>query len=372
MGAERGEHAQCGEHDAGDGEPELDGVDPGRLAEAVDDRHQDDEADVEEDRNRQHERGCGQRRRDALRSEQRGEAALGDGERDVVDRGGLGSGVALGDAREGDLGHGSVPEEFLESEDAFDDEGSGQGDGDQHGGHGRDRGIEVVLHVAHDRERQGRGAAVDQEDRHGGVVEGDDEAEGIAAGLATDPAIAAQPDFWACDLGGGSLELIAVEGRKVSAKTSLPLGAIRLTESYINNSGECVSANEIEAIDHYVQDTLFASEFPFPSEVDTLVATGGAFVSIRSILADREDASFEKRSLLFHEEIKSLLYEIAELTLRERIESLHPLSPNRADVMPAALACIVSLLNHVGARAVRNSLHNLRYGEAARMLGIVG
>ncbi len=204
------------------------------------------------------------------------------------------------------------------------------------------------------------------------VLSGDDEAEGIAAGLATDPGIAVQPDFLACDLGGGSLELIAVEDRKVSAKTSLPLGAIRLTESYINNSGECVSANEIEAIDHYVQDTLFASEFPFPSEVDTLVATGGAFVAIRSILADRENASFEKRSLLFHEEIKSLLYEIAELTLRERIERLHRLSPNRADVMPAALACIVSLLSHVGARTVRNSLHNLRYGEAARMLGIVG
>lgn len=64
-----------GEHDAAHGEAELHRVDAGRLAEAVDDRHEDDEPDVEEDGDREHKRSCGERTGDTLRSEQLREAA---------------------------------------------------------------------------------------------------------------------------------------------------------------------------------------------------------------------------------------------------------------------------------------------------------
>lgn len=99
--------------------------------------------------------------------------------------------------------------------------------------------------------------------------------------------------------------------------------------------------------------------------------TGGSFVTVRAILAERDGIPFCDRSLLSQPEIAELLVEITQLTLPQRIERFPALPPNRADVMPAALACILALLDYLSANKVRNSLHNLRYGEAARLLRIV-
>ena len=55
-----------------------------------------------------------------------------------------------------------------------------------------------------------------------------------------------------------------------------------------------------------------------------------------------------------------------------RLERFPALPPNRADVMPAALACGVALMDHAGTTEVRNSLHNLRCGIAAELLAESG
>ena len=202
------------------------------------------------------------------------------------------------------------------------------------------------------------------------ILSGEEEAAGIAAGLATDPVLTGKPDFLACDLGGGSLELILVEDRAVRAKTSLPLGAIRLAEQFISETTNIVPAEELRAICPHVREILATSGFPFPSIGNDLVVMGGSFVVIRAIMAERDGMPFRERSLVSQQEIAGLLAEISQLTLPQRIERFPPLSPNRADVMPAALACILALLDYLSANKVRNSLHNLRYGEAARLLRI--
>ncbi|MFP6887931.1 MAG: phosphatase [Opitutales bacterium] len=203
------------------------------------------------------------------------------------------------------------------------------------------------------------------------ILSGEEEASGIAAGLATDPALAGKPDFLACDLGGGSLELILVEDRTVHAKTSLPLGAIRLAERFISEVKSSVPSEEIDAIELHIRETMVASNFPFPSIVNDLVVTGGSFVAVRAILAERDGIPFCDKSLVSQPEIAELLIGITQLTLPQRIERFPALPPNRADVMPAAMACILALLDYLDANKVYNSLHNLRYGEAVRLLGIV-
>ncbi len=200
------------------------------------------------------------------------------------------------------------------------------------------------------------------------ILSGGEEASGIAAGLITDPALASHHDFLACDLGGGSMELILVSARSARAKVSLPLGAVRLTERFIAEPQKLVSERETEAISEHVQTTLAASEFPFPEASHLLVATGGAFATARAVLADREGIPFEKRSLLSRQDLTQLLQEISSLSLDGRLDRFPSLPPNRADVMPAALACIVATLDHAHASEVRNSLRNLRYGIAAELL----
>lgn len=200
------------------------------------------------------------------------------------------------------------------------------------------------------------------------ILSGEEEADGIAAGLATDEEIARRDSFLACDLGGGSLELIRVEGHSVQAVQSLPLGAVRLTERFLADPSALVSDEELERISTHVREVLATSGFPMRAPDAELVATGGAFVSARAVLAEREGAPFEERASLSKQDLAGLLAETRTLSAKERIERFPALPPNRADVTPAALACILALMETAGAETTFNSLRNLRYGIAAGML----
>ena len=201
------------------------------------------------------------------------------------------------------------------------------------------------------------------------ILSGTKEASYIAAGILTDPDLNGHTDFLACDLGGGSLELIWVESRQTKGKTSLPLGAVRLTERFVTDPREPISASETIAMTKYVQDTLTEAKFPFPETPPSVIATGGAFVTARTVLAEEEGINFADRSFLHANELTKLLTECAALPIAERLARFPGLTSTRADVMPAALACIIALLQHVGVEVVRNSLRNLRYGIASELLG---
>ena len=64
-------------------------------------------------------------------------------------------------------------------------------------------------------------------------------------------------------------------------------------------------------------------------------------------------------------DLAELLEEIAPLdaTARARIPNL---TPERTDIMPAALTTILVLLDLAGADCVLHSFNNLRYGVASR------
>ncbi|MFP6900363.1 MAG: phosphatase [Opitutales bacterium] len=200
------------------------------------------------------------------------------------------------------------------------------------------------------------------------VLSGDEEAFGIATGLVTDPVLGDQQDFLACDLGGGSLELILVEKRSPKAAVSLSLGAILLTERFIASPKAPVPASETQAISRHVIQTLAESKFPFPETPPILMITGGSFFTARVILAEREGIPFEKRFKLNKTDFSMLLEETVSLSLEERYQRFPGLPPNRADVMAAAFTCIIALFDHLKIVEGINCLRNLRYGIAIELL----
>ena len=64
-------------------------------------------------------------------------------------------------------------------------------------------------------------------------------------------------------------------------------------------------------------------------------------------------------------ELAALLDEIAPLDAAARAK-IPNLTPERADIMPAALTTILVLLDLAGTDRVLHSFHNLRYGVASR------
>lgn len=204
------------------------------------------------------------------------------------------------------------------------------------------------------------------------VLTGDEEAAYIAWGITTDPVLAQCQEFCLADLGGGSLELIHVRNRQILAKTSLPLGAIRLAQQILADVNEPMKSVEMRRIVRRVRKTIDESGFRFPEGTNILAGTGGGLTVARAIraawLGQTEHEAGNSLSLAY---LRFLYVELAAMTLKERTK-IPPLPPERADIMPTALLILLTVAEMAGASSFVYSAHNLRYGIAAKYLSDSG
>lgn len=82
------------------------------------------------------------------------------------------------------------------------------------------------------------------------------------------------------DLGGGSLQLTGVRARKIAWSVSLPLGAIRLTQRFLQ--GDPPTTEEMRALREEVRKVL-RQAFPSDRATDRLVGLGGTVRSLGRI-----------------------------------------------------------------------------------------
>jgi len=198
------------------------------------------------------------------------------------------------------------------------------------------------------------------------ILSGDDEALLIARGIQTDPALRGAKDFCLLDLGGGSLECIRFSSGKIGQAVSLPLGAVRLTEKFVPQPRAPFPDAARTAVEAETRRVFSASGFQFIPG-GRVVGTGGAFTVARAILAHCR--GFEKKETwpaeMSRADLAALLEEIAPLDAAARAR-IPKLTPERADILPAALATILALLDLAHVAGVVHSFHNLRFGVAAR------
>ncbi|WP_309400897.1 hypothetical protein [Cerasicoccus maritimus] len=200
------------------------------------------------------------------------------------------------------------------------------------------------------------------------VLTGDEEAAYIAWGISTDSVLAQYQEFCLADLGGGSLELIHVRDRKIMAKVSLPLGAIRLSMQLLDDMAQPMKSVEMRKIIRRVRNTVEESGFRFPKDINILAGTGGALTVARAVranwLGQAEDQAGNSLSMAY---LRFLYVELAAMTMDERTK-IPALPEERADIMPAALLILLTIAEMAGASSFIYSSHNLRYGIAAKYL----
>lgn len=191
-----------------------------------------------------------------------------------------------------------------------------------------------------------------------------EEAIYVGRGLLCDPAISGMNRFIQSDLGGGSLELVAFkEGQIVDAR-SLPLGAIRLSERFIESPEAPLSEATETAIRQHVREVLYQDRFSCSPDAGPLVATGGTCTVVRSVLAAGQPHTFSK---LERSDLNRFKQRIASLPLKER-GTLPYLPVARADILPTALITMDTLLEFSKRSCLTHSFYNLRYGIAAELL----
>jgi exopolyphosphatase/guanosine-5'-triphosphate,3'-diphosphate pyrophosphatase len=202
------------------------------------------------------------------------------------------------------------------------------------------------------------------------ILSGDEEASLIGRGLTTDPALLILRNFHAYDLGGGSLECLSFANRKVRHSASLPLGCVRLTEMFVADPSAPLGSDAEKEIGRHVKEALLTSGVPLPVPSGFgVVGTGGTLTTVRAMVgANRGMPVKETNPVIGVTLLHEILGRISALDLEAR-KKVPGLPPARADVFPAALVTLLALAELGAIQSFHHSLHNLRWGVAAELLG---
>jgi exopolyphosphatase/guanosine-5'-triphosphate,3'-diphosphate pyrophosphatase len=150
---------------------------------------------------------------------------------------------------------------------------------------------------------------------------------------------------------------------------SLQLGCVRLTEKFIPDVNQPVSANAIAAVSQHTTSELTRANFSFNLPGDAVaIGTGGTVTTVRAIIAARRSQSLEQTSTRIPVQgLRDMLVEQSSLPLEER-KKIAGLPPERADVFPTALATLIAIADAGRFDTYQHSFYNLRYGLAAEAL----
>lgn len=180
------------------------------------------------------------------------------------------------------------------------------------------------------------------------------------------------------DIGGGSLELVTTVGRHLEEIFSLELGAVYLTETFLQ--GEAPSAQAHNRLRRHVRKTLkqtFPEERP---QVSAVIGSGGTVTAIAAmVLASRKEAF---GSVHGYEVLRSDIVHLLAMLQRKSLKELRAvpgLSQDRADIIVAGVMAIDELLEFsqcnlllVNERGIREGLilrglrrHGMLPAEAA-------
>lgn len=200
------------------------------------------------------------------------------------------------------------------------------------------------------------------------ILSGEEEANLIGRGLLCDAQLAGEQDFYVFDLGGGSLECLAFQHRKVAQAESMPLGCVRLTEKLVPDAAAPFPAEAQAAIAALVRKTFAEARFSLALHA-AAVGTGGTLTTVRAILAAKDGKVLDAvPPALTTAQLREMLQGVGSLALADR-KKIPGLPPGRADVFPAALATLIAVADLGGFEAYRHSVYNLRWGLAAEALG---
>ncbi|MEX1280954.1 MAG: Ppx/GppA phosphatase family protein [Acidimicrobiia bacterium] len=190
------------------------------------------------------------------------------------------------------------------------------------------------------------------------VVDGDEEARlafiGAQAAIRLDPG-----DRLVADLGGGSLELAAGEGRTVRWSTTHPLGVSRLHAEL--GGRERLKGKHRRAIEAAVDRELETVDQPIPDQV---VVVGGAVRALAElVLADRGGwvPPSVNHARLTLDDLASVTDRLAPLTASERVDE-HDVSEARAANLPIAGVVLTAAMDRLGIESVTVSDWGLRTG----------
>ncbi|MEP6618992.1 MAG: Ppx/GppA phosphatase family protein [bacterium] len=175
------------------------------------------------------------------------------------------------------------------------------------------------------------------------------------------------------DIGGGSLELAMAADGVLDNLVSLPFGALRLTEGYLQGGA---TPKNMTRLRRHVREALREVLTRRDWRGAQLIGSGGTFTNLagmhlarRGMLAARNVHATSVPRV----DVEHILDVLAAMTSEER-RGMAGLNPERADIIVAGLAVAAEVLARLEAREVNVSRYGIREGlllQAARVVPVV-
>jgi exopolyphosphatase/guanosine-5'-triphosphate,3'-diphosphate pyrophosphatase len=169
------------------------------------------------------------------------------------------------------------------------------------------------------------------------------------------------------DVGGGSCEISLSEHKRIKETVSVPLGAVRLTEEFLQSDPP--SKEDIARLKQFIARELRKAERRVqPVEVQTVIATSGtaAALSEASHIVDKQ-RSAKKNSTTATRNVRKLTEKLTKMTNEERM-SVQGVGPRRSEIIVAGAHVFAELLEFYRLPGFRYSPMGLRDGILAQML----
>ena len=171
------------------------------------------------------------------------------------------------------------------------------------------------------------------------------------------------------DIGGGSLELIGAVDGLVELTTSLPLGAVRLTELHLPPGDDTLRG--VRRLRTRIRKKLRKGFEPREWAKARLIGSGGTFTTLARIALARRGGNIPETvhgETVATAEVEHLLEWLTTKSPEQR-RAVAGLSPDRADIILAGLAVTAELLSALDARSITVSAFGLRDGLLLEMAG---
>ena len=165
------------------------------------------------------------------------------------------------------------------------------------------------------------------------------------------------------DLGGGSTEVVSGIGERLGRWTSLPFGAVTLTERLV--AADPPSESELETGRQWVRNELMHGCALFPERIAVLAGVGGTVTVLAALdagLSTYDPARLEG-AFMPRERVLALVDRIVRSSQVER-RSMPVMGEGRADIVGTGALVVEGLLNRFKAPGLVCSTQGLRYGLA--------
>jgi exopolyphosphatase/guanosine-5'-triphosphate,3'-diphosphate pyrophosphatase len=201
------------------------------------------------------------------------------------------------------------------------------------------------------------------------AIPGEEEARLSFLAVSLDPQWRNEERLLVIDIGGGSTEIIQgnPNGRGIAARTSLPLGAVRLTEAALYSDPPTIQ--QLEEANQTARRALEGLEL-LPAHY-TPVGVGGTFTNMMAVhmgLATRDSTRIHGARLsLSAVEHQVELYGQRSVEERRNIMGLDPL---RADIILGGAIVLNQVLHRIGLESVAICTRGLRWGLMYDRFGV--